>query len=58
MQDTERPGAIALENRIAERYGLLLSQTQLAELLGRTCPSSIFIRCCTSITKSSHVQHL
>jgi hypothetical protein len=36
MQDTESPGAIALENQIAERYGLLLSQTQLAELLGRT----------------------
>ena len=26
----------ALENQITERYRLLLSQTQLAELLGRT----------------------
>jgi hypothetical protein len=36
MQDTEHPGMATLENQITERYGLLLSQTQLAELLGRT----------------------
>jgi hypothetical protein len=36
MQDTESPGVMTLENQITERYGLLLSQTQLAELLGRT----------------------
>lgn len=36
MQDTESPGAVALENQLTERFGLLLSQTQLAELLGRT----------------------
>ena len=36
MQDTESPSAVVLENQITERYGLLLSQTQLAELLGRT----------------------
>lgn len=36
MQATESHSAIALENQITERYGLLLSQTQLAELLGRT----------------------
>ena len=36
MQDTESPGAVMLENQITKRYGLLLSQTQLAELLGRT----------------------
>ena len=36
MQDKESPNASALENQITERYGLLLSQTQLAELLGRT----------------------
>ena len=36
MQDTESPSAVMLENQITKRYGLLLSQTQLAELLGRT----------------------
>ena len=36
MQGTESPSAAVLENQITERYGLLLSQTQLAELLGRT----------------------
>ena len=36
MQDTESPGAVTLENQLTERFGLLLSQTQLAELLGRT----------------------
>ena len=36
MQDTDSPHAATLENQITERYGLLLSQTQLAELLGRT----------------------
>jgi hypothetical protein len=36
MQDTESPGAAKLENQLTERFGLLLSQTQLAELLGRT----------------------
>lgn len=36
MQDTERPPAVTLENQLTERFGLLLSQTQLAQLLGRT----------------------
>lgn len=36
MQGTESPSAAVLQNQITERYGLLLSQTQLAELLGRT----------------------
>jgi hypothetical protein len=36
MQDVENPGLSALESQITDRYGLLLSQTQLAELLGRT----------------------
>ena len=36
MQDRVNPGVVTLENQISERYGLLLSQTQLAELLGRT----------------------
>jgi hypothetical protein len=36
MQDVESHDAVALENQITERYGLLISQTQLAELLGRT----------------------
>jgi len=36
MQDTINPGGATLENQITERYGLLLSQGQLAELLGRS----------------------
>lgn len=36
MQDTESSSAVALEGQITEHYGLLLSQTQLAELLART----------------------
>jgi hypothetical protein len=36
MQDTQSHDVATLENQIAERYGLLISQTQLAELLGRT----------------------
>ena len=36
MQATESLGMATLKDQISERYGLLLSQTQLAELLGRT----------------------
>ncbi len=36
MQDKESLNATILEIQISERYGLLLSQTQLAELLGRS----------------------
>ena len=36
MQDTESPGVATLEHQITERFGLLLSQSQLAELLGRS----------------------
>lgn len=36
MQETESASVATLENQITERYGLLLSQTHLAELLGRT----------------------
>ncbi len=36
MQDNIRPSIVVLEEQITERFGLLLSQTQLAELLGRT----------------------
>ena len=36
MPDSESPSVVTLETRITERYGLLLSQSQLAELLGRT----------------------
>ena len=36
MADTQSPGMAMLEHQITERYGLLLSQAQLAELLGRT----------------------
>ena len=36
MQDNESSSTTTLEKQVTERYGLLLSQTQLAELLGRT----------------------
>lgn len=36
MQDSNCFSAPTLENQITERYGPLLSQTQLAELLGRS----------------------
>jgi hypothetical protein len=36
MPDTESSGVLTLETQIIERYGLLLSQTQLAQLLDRT----------------------
>jgi hypothetical protein len=36
MQDTKSTDMVTLENQLTERFGLLLSQTQLAELLGRT----------------------
>ena len=36
MPDRESPSVVTLETRITECYGLLLSQTQLAQLLGRT----------------------
>jgi hypothetical protein len=36
MQDTASLSVATLENQLTERYGLLLSQTQLATLLGRT----------------------
>lgn len=36
MQDKESSTVVVLEGQITGRYGLLLSQTQLAELLGRT----------------------
>jgi hypothetical protein len=36
MQYTNNSSFSTLESKITERYGVLLSQTQLAELLGRT----------------------
>ena len=36
MQDKERSSVVILEEQLTQRYGLLLSQAQLAELLGRT----------------------
>ena len=36
MQEQTNTSAVTLEKHITERYGLLISQTQLAELLGRT----------------------
>ena len=45
MQESESPSAATLEIQITERCGLLLSQTQLAELLGHTTGS---LRCSLS----------
>ena len=36
MGDTTSPSATSLAQQITERYGLLVSQSQLAELLGRS----------------------
>jgi len=36
MQEQENTSVVTLENQLTERFGLLLSQTQLAELLGRS----------------------
>jgi len=36
MQEQINTSAVTLENQLTERFGLLLSQTQLAELLGRS----------------------
>ena len=36
MQDSENRDTVSLETQITERFGVLLSQAQLAELLGRT----------------------
>ena len=36
MQETEKTSTVTLEHQLTERFGLLLSQTHLAELLGRT----------------------
>jgi hypothetical protein len=36
MQEQINTSVVALENQLTDRFGLLLSQTQLAELLGRT----------------------
>ena len=33
MQEQENTSVVTLENQLTERFGLLLSQTQLAELL-------------------------
>jgi hypothetical protein len=36
MQEQINTSMVTLENQLTERFGLLLSQTQLAELLGRS----------------------
>ena len=36
MQDKTNPGVATLAQQITDRYGLLISQAQLAELLGRS----------------------
>ncbi len=53
MPDSIESKVVALERRLTERFGLLLTQTQLAELLGRSigglryslgCPSDASTR--------------
>ena len=36
MQEKINTSVVTLEKRLTERFGLLMSQTQLAELLGRS----------------------
>jgi len=36
MQDSANVNVATLENQLTERFGLLMSHTQLAELLGRS----------------------
>ena len=36
MQDSVNANVATLENQLSERFGLLMSHTQLAELLGRS----------------------
>lgn len=36
MQEPINTDVVTLENQLTERFGLLMSQTQLAELLGRS----------------------
>ena len=36
MQDSVNANVVTLENQLTKRFGLLMSQTQLAELLGRS----------------------
>ena len=36
MQDSANVNVAILENQLTERFGLLMSHTQLAELLGRS----------------------
>ena len=39
MQESENTRVVTLEYQLTERFGLLLSQTQLADLLGRNIAS-------------------
>ena len=50
MQESENTRVVTLEYQLTERFGLLLSQTQLAELLGRTIAS---LRCSLSYPRDS-----
>ena len=54
MQDTASLSVATLENQLTERYGLLLSQTQLAALLGRTTGGLRYSLCypCDQQTRS------
>jgi len=48
MQGFENAGLAILEHQITERFGLRLTQTQMAELLGRTTGG---LRCSSAIRR-------
>ena len=55
MDGTTLSRKVSLEQRITTRYGILLSQSQLAELLGRT-PGGL--RCSLSYPSDQHTRDL
>ena len=48
MQESKNTRVVTLDHQLTERFGLLLSQTQLADLLGRTIAS---LHCAVSVTR-------
>jgi hypothetical protein len=44
MQEQINTSVVTLENQLAEGFGVLMSQTQLAELLGRSSGGFYIIR--------------
>jgi len=52
MQDTSSTNNTPLENKITELYGPLLSQDQLAQLLGRSAGGLRYSLCCPCDSKT------